>query len=113
MIDRFEELPHRLFIGATDQDTSEHVVFGATGAPRVPIHLAIRASTALAPFYAPEKIDGRYYVDGGFTRTTNMRVAVAGGRDARAPRRPAGAGVDRASPATSPSAARSTPRCRG
>lgn len=79
MIDRFEDLPHRLFIGATDQDTSEHVVFGLDGAPRPPIHVAVRASTALAPFYAPEKIDGRYYVDGGFTRTTNMRVAVQEG----------------------------------
>lgn len=79
MIDRFEILPRRLFIGATDQDTSEHVVFGAPGAPVVPIHVAIRASTAMAPFYAPEKIGGRYYVDGGFTRTTNMRVAAQEG----------------------------------
>ena len=79
MIDRFEDLPHRLFIGATDQDTNEHVVFGAPGAPSPPIHVAIRASSALAPFYAPEKIDGRFYVDGGFTRTTNMRVAVQEG----------------------------------
>jgi predicted acylesterase/phospholipase RssA len=76
MVDDFEKLPHQLYIGATDQDTSEHVVFGDEGAPRTPIHKAIRASTALAPFYSPEKIDGRYYVDGGFTRTTNMRVAV-------------------------------------
>lgn len=79
MIDDFDALPHRLFIGATDQDTSEHVVFGAKDAPKTPIHRAIRASTALAPFYAPEQIDGRYYVDGGFTRTTNMRVAVQEG----------------------------------
>jgi NTE family protein len=79
MIDRFEDLPHRLFIGATDQDSSEHVVFGAPGAPRVPVHVAIRASVALTPFYAPERIDGRYYIDGGFTRTTNMRVAVQEG----------------------------------
>jgi predicted acylesterase/phospholipase RssA len=79
MVDRFEDLPHKLFIGATDQDSSEHVVFGSPEAPRVPIHTAIRASTALAPFYSPEKIDGRYYVDGGFTRTTNMRVAVQEG----------------------------------
>jgi len=79
MVDRFEDLPHRLFIGATDQDSNEHVVFGAPDAPRVPIHVAVRASTALTPFYSPEKIDGRYYVDGGFTRTTNMRVAVQEG----------------------------------
>ena len=79
MIDRFEDLPHRLFVGATDQDASEHLVFSAKSTPCPPIHIAIRASTALAPFYAPEKIDGRYYVDGGFTRTTNMRVAVQEG----------------------------------
>lgn len=79
MIDRFEDLPHKLFIGATDQDTNEHVVFGSADAPAVPIHRAIRASTALVPFYAPEKIGDRYYVDGGFTRTTNMRVAVQEG----------------------------------
>lgn len=79
MTDRFDELPHKLFIGATDQDTSEHVLFGSPSAPNVPIHRAIRASTALAPFYAPEKIGDRYYIDGGFTRTTNLRVAAQEG----------------------------------
>ncbi|MEJ7728892.1 MAG: patatin-like phospholipase family protein [Polyangiaceae bacterium] len=79
MTDDFSCLRHRLFIGATDQDSNEHVVFGAPGAPEVPIHVAVRASTALAPFYAPEKIHDRYYIDGGFTRTTNMRVAVQEG----------------------------------
>jgi predicted acylesterase/phospholipase RssA len=79
MTDDFSRLRHRLFIGATDQDSNEHVVFGAPGAPEVPIHVAVRASTALAPFYAPEKIHDRYYIDGGFTRTTNMRVAVQEG----------------------------------
>jgi predicted acylesterase/phospholipase RssA len=79
MINRFDDLPHRLFIGATDQDRNEHVVFGSPEAPSVPIHIAIRASTALVPFYAPEQIAGRYYIDGGFTRTTNMRVAVQEG----------------------------------
>jgi predicted acylesterase/phospholipase RssA len=79
MTDRFDELPRKLFIGATDQDSSEHVVFGAKDAPKISIHRAIRASTALAPFYAPAQIDGRWYIDGGFTRTTNMRVAVQEG----------------------------------
>lgn len=79
MLDRFEDLPRKLYVGATDQDTGEHVVFGSPSAPRVPIHTAVRASTALVPFYSPEKIDGRYYIDGGFTRTTNMRVAVQEG----------------------------------
>src|SRR5581483_9932752 len=47
MISDFDRLPRKLFIGATDQDTSEHVLFGSPSAPRVSIPVAIRASTAL------------------------------------------------------------------
>jgi predicted acylesterase/phospholipase RssA len=79
MTDSFAQLRRPLYIGATDQDTAEHVVFGAEGMTDVPISTAVRASVALTPFYAPEKIKGRYYVDGGFSRTTNMRVAVQQG----------------------------------
>ncbi|HEX9294850.1 MAG TPA: patatin-like phospholipase family protein, partial [Polyangiaceae bacterium] len=79
MTDRFADLRRPLYLGATDQDTAEHVVFGADGMDDVPISLAVRASVALTPFYAPQKIKGRYYIDGGFTRTTNMRVAVQAG----------------------------------
>lgn len=79
MTDRFSDLPRKLFIGATDQDTAEHVVFGSPGWDHIPIHMAIRASSALTPFYAPQRIEGRWYMDGGFTRTTNMRVAVQNG----------------------------------
>lgn len=79
MSDHFEETRRPVFIGATDQDTSEAVVFGEPGWTDVPIHRAIRASCALAPFYAPINLGGRWYVDGAFTRTTNMRVAVKHG----------------------------------
>ncbi len=79
MSNRFDSLRRPLFIGATDQDTSEHVVFGETGTKHVPIHRAVRASATLTPVYAPELIDGRYYIDGAFSRTTNMRVAVKHG----------------------------------
>ncbi|MBI5513446.1 MAG: patatin-like phospholipase family protein [Deltaproteobacteria bacterium] len=79
MTDRFEETRRPLFIGATDQDTSEAVVFGEPGWTQVPIHRAVRASCALIPFFTPETIGGRRYIDGAFTRTTNMRVAVRHG----------------------------------
>jgi NTE family protein len=79
MSDSFDELRRPLLVGATDQDSSEAVVFGEQGWRDVPVHRAVRASCALAPFYAPEKIGGRYYIDGAFTRTTNMRVAVKHG----------------------------------
>jgi NTE family protein len=76
MSNRFDGLRRPLFVGATDQDTSEAVLFSAKTSPEVPIHLAVRASSALVPFYAPISIDGRWYIDGAFSRTTNMRVAV-------------------------------------
>lgn len=79
MSDRFADLRRPLFIGATNMDTSEAVVFGEPGWDHVPVHKAVRASAALAPFYAPEPIEGRWYIDGAFTRTTNMRVAVRQG----------------------------------
>ncbi|MEM9192682.1 MAG: patatin-like phospholipase family protein [Myxococcota bacterium] len=79
MSDRFAKLRRPLFVGATDQDTSEAVVFGEPPHDEVPIHQAVRASSALIPFYAPERIGDRYYIDGAFSRTTNMRVAVRQG----------------------------------
>lgn len=76
MSDRFEGLRRPLYVGATDQDTSEAVLFSARTTPDVPVHAAVRASSALVPFYAPVRIGERWYVDGAFSRTTNMRVAV-------------------------------------
>lgn len=76
MSNRFSDLRRTLLVGATDQDTSHAVVFGRESHPHVPVHLAVRASAALAPFYRPVCIDGRYYVDGSFSRTTNMRLAM-------------------------------------
>lgn len=79
MSDHFDELRRPLYIGATDQDTSEAVVFGDVGWTDVPVHKAVRASCALTPFFAPERVGGRWYIDGAFSRTTNMRVAVKHG----------------------------------
>lgn len=76
MTNSFEQLRRPLYIGATDQDTSEAMIFGAPGTEHVPVHKAARASAALIPFYAPVQIDGRWYIDGAFSRTTNMREAV-------------------------------------
>ncbi len=79
MSSRFGELRRPLYVGATDQDTSEAVLFGDEGHAHVPVHRAVRASCALVPFYPPVSVDGRWYVDGAFSRTTNMRVAAQRG----------------------------------
>src|SRR5262249_20163560 len=62
MSDSFDGLRRPLFVGATDQDTSQAVVFGEAGWRGVPVHRAVRASCALAPFFTPEKLGGRYYI---------------------------------------------------
>ncbi len=75
----FHELEKELYIGSTDQDTSEHVVFGGLGWRDVPISRAVHASAALIPFYAPQYVAGRWFIDGSFTRTSEMEVAIAKG----------------------------------
>jgi predicted acylesterase/phospholipase RssA len=77
--DDFEALGKELYIGATDQETWVHVTFGAGELRRVPISTAVRASTAMTPYYAPERVDGRFFVDGIFTRTIDLDTAVARG----------------------------------
>jgi predicted acylesterase/phospholipase RssA len=75
----FRQLKKELYIGATDQDSGRHVVFGEAGNRDVPISHAVRASAALVPYYPPEVIGGRYLIDGAFTRTTNFAVAIRHG----------------------------------
>ncbi len=77
--DEFRSLDSELFIGATDQDTFEHVVFGKDPWLHIPISDAIRASTALPPVYLPAQIQGRWFVDGQITRTCNLELVVESG----------------------------------
>jgi predicted acylesterase/phospholipase RssA len=77
----FRELGRRLYIGATDQDSREHVLFGSGGYDEVPISQAIQASAAMHPFFPSVEIGGRYYTDGVVSRTANLRAAVDRGAD--------------------------------
>jgi predicted acylesterase/phospholipase RssA/CheY-like chemotaxis protein len=77
----FRTLRRRLFIGATDQDRKEHVLFGAPPFDDVPISRAIQASMSLNPVFSPTAIHGRYYEDGAVTRTSNFVEAIAKGAD--------------------------------
>jgi predicted acylesterase/phospholipase RssA len=74
--DDFRKLPRALFIGATDQDRKEHVLFGEPPHDTVPISQAIQASMSINPVFAPTAIDGRYYEDGAVTRTSNFVEAI-------------------------------------
>lgn len=73
----FRRLPGgRLYIGATDQDAREHVLFGDEGLDHVPISKAVQASSAIHPFFRSVEIEGRYYTDGFVTRTSNLHAAI-------------------------------------
>lgn len=75
----FRQLGCELYVGATDQDRRQHVLFGDGGYDDVPISLAIQASTAVNPFFPSVRIHGRYYTDGAVTRTSNLKAAIRKG----------------------------------
>ena len=58
----------------------QRVVFGRAGFDDVPISAAVSASSALPMIYTPVRIGDREYVDGGIVSTTNLDIAVNGGR---------------------------------
>jgi predicted acylesterase/phospholipase RssA len=74
--DDFRELRKELYIGATDQDSREHVLFGEEPWRHVPISKAVQASAAIHPFLASVPIEGRRYTDGFVTKTTNIASAI-------------------------------------
>jgi NTE family protein len=75
----FRKLRGKLFVGATDQDRRDHVIFGDEGFDDVPVSVAVQASTATHPFFPSVEIHGRYYTDGSVTRTSNLSGAVRKG----------------------------------
>jgi NTE family protein len=77
----FRDLPRRLFLGATDQDTRKHVLFGSEGHDALPISRAVQASMSLNPAFASTRIGGRYYEDGAVTHTSNFVEAIRRGAD--------------------------------
>jgi len=77
----FRQLRHRLYVVASDVETSEAVCFGAPGLDHVPVSRAIQASTASPGLYVPVDIDGRSYVDGILHKGLHASVAFDEGAD--------------------------------
>lgn len=77
--DYFENLETELYIGATDQDSYEHVIFGTPPWDKVRISSAVRASIALPPLFMPKHINGRWFIDGQVTKTTDLELMVEKG----------------------------------
>jgi NTE family protein len=67
----------RLRVCCVDKRSGRRVVFGAPGAPRPSVADAVTASCAIPWVFAPVRIDGREYVDGGVWSVTNLDAAPA------------------------------------
>lgn len=68
----------RLRVVAVDRGNGHRVVFGAPGAPEASVAEAVQASCSVPWIFAPVKIGGREYVDGGVWSNTNLDTAPAG-----------------------------------
>lgn len=78
-VTRIDELENDLFIGTTDQDSFESVVFGSRGWRDIKIIDAVRASCALPPFFTPVQIKDRHFIDGQITGSCNLTQVVKSG----------------------------------
>jgi NTE family protein len=68
----------RLRVVAVERANGRRVVFGAPGAPEATVAEAVQASCSVPWIFAPVKIGGREYVDGGMWSNTNLDIAPAG-----------------------------------
>jgi NTE family protein len=68
----------RLRITAVDRANGRRVVFGSPGAPVASVAEAVEASCTVPWLFAPVRIAGREYVDGGVWSPTNLDAAPAG-----------------------------------
>lgn len=57
---------------ATDLESGRRVPFGRAGSPATDLSRAVRASCAIPTFFAPVRVHGRRYVDGGIWSVSNL-----------------------------------------
>ncbi len=77
----FSNLNRELYVIAVDLDRGTTVAFGEDGLSKVPIPLAVQASTALPGLYRPVRIGDRDFVDGGVKKTAHINKAIQHGAD--------------------------------
>jgi NTE family protein len=71
----------RTWIVAMDYDSGRRVVFGRDGAPHASLRDAVMSSCAIPGWYAPVRVGGRRYVDGGACSPTSVDLLAAAGLD--------------------------------
>jgi NTE family protein len=70
-----------VWVVALDYDSGRRTVFGRDGSPTALLDEAVMASCAIPGWYAPVRIGGRRYIDGGAWSTTNVDVVAREGLD--------------------------------
>jgi NTE family protein len=73
--------PEGLWICAARRRDGGRVVFGREGSPEAPLTRAVAASCAIPGYFAPVRINGVTYFDGGVHSPTNADVLVRTGLD--------------------------------
>jgi len=74
--------PHpQLWVVAMDYDTGRRVAFGREGEPKAALAEAVLASCSIPAWYAPVKIGGRRYIDGGTCSPTSVDLLAGLGLD--------------------------------
>ena len=71
----------RTWVVAMDLDSGKRVVFGRDDAPHAGLRDAVMASCSIPGWYAPVRIGGRRYVDGGACSPTSLDVLAPLGLD--------------------------------
>ncbi len=66
---------------AVDLERGRRVALGRDDAPRTDVARAVRASCAIPAFFAPVRIEGRRYVDGGVWSVSNLDLLAGQGLD--------------------------------
>ncbi|HEX5656873.1 MAG TPA: patatin-like phospholipase family protein [Polyangiales bacterium] len=79
---RFSSLPKPLALVAHDLDAGARTVFGAQPLLDVPVAEAVAASCAIPVLFAPVRLAGRDYIDGGLGDVAHIDVAVELGAEA-------------------------------
>ncbi len=74
-------VPGRTWIVAVDYDSGQRVVFGRDDAPGADLADAVVASCSIPGWYAPVRIGGRRYVDGGVRSITSLDLMARAGVD--------------------------------
>lgn len=75
--DRFADMPRKLVLVAIDLDEGARALFGLGALEHIPVARAICASSSTPILFAPVRIEGRDYVEGGVGAVAHADVATA------------------------------------